>query len=220
MALQKCPECAGQLSDRASECPHCGWPQGLAASSRAVEWLKSVPLAIGVLTLIFGVVQYKRAQDWNRAEFVAAEMQDFESKLEVRQAMRIVLWDGRSVRLFPERLPGQDSVVVTDEMLGSALRPPDSTPGATAYSDDLAQISDYFDVFFDGLERFGHFAEAGLVDKIDLEPYLDRWISVLGDTSREKPRILRTYVHCSGYSGVEHLIDLWGSQPTTSIPCP
>jgi hypothetical protein len=42
-----------------------------------LKLLKSVPITIGVLTLVFGVVQYKKAQDWKRAEFVAEEMRHF-----------------------------------------------------------------------------------------------------------------------------------------------
>ena len=160
MAIQKCPECGGQVSIRPQSVPIVANLRS-CLPVRAVEWLKSVPMAIGVLTLMFGVVQYKRAQDWNRAEFVAAEMRDFESKLEVRETMRMIGWDGRQVRLYPGKQ--LDSVWVTDEMLRSALRPPDSTPGATPHAEQLdAQIRDYFDVFFDGMERFGHFAQVGL----------------------------------------------------------
>ena len=220
MALQKCPECGGQVSNQATVCPHCGRPQGSTAISRAVELLKVVPISIGILTLIFGVVQYKKAQDWKRSEFVAAEMRNFVSKLEVRQAILMIEWNGLDVRLFPEKPPGEDVAWVTDKDLSYALRLLDSPPELNPFSVTHARIRDYFDVFFEGLEPLGHFAKARLVDKADLEPYLDRWVSVLGDTAPGKPRVLRTYVHCSGYLGVKHLIDLWGFQAIASIPCP
>ena len=34
MALTRCPECSGQVSDQAATCPHCGYPLHRAADSR------------------------------------------------------------------------------------------------------------------------------------------------------------------------------------------
>lgn len=36
MALIKCPECSGKLSDRAPICPHCGFPQDLLPTAKPV----------------------------------------------------------------------------------------------------------------------------------------------------------------------------------------
>ena len=33
MALVKCPECTGMVSDKASDCPHCGFPLGQALTT-------------------------------------------------------------------------------------------------------------------------------------------------------------------------------------------
>jgi hypothetical protein len=52
MALTKCEECGGQLSDRAVTCPHCGAP--LQRRGRRVAALLGVVLAglaAGLLTL-------------------------------------------------------------------------------------------------------------------------------------------------------------------------
>jgi hypothetical protein len=132
--------------------------------------------------------------------------------------MKMIRWDGRTVRLYPEKQPGKDTRNVTNEDLRAALQPTGSNP--TPFAEKVTPIRDYFDVFFAGLERFAHFIRTELVDKDDLEPYLDQWITVLGDNTRMKPKILREYVHCSKYSGVEYLIDLWGIESTASIQCP
>jgi hypothetical protein len=182
-----------------------------------VELLKSVPIIIGVLTLVFGVVEYRKAQIWHRAEFIAEEMRHFESKLEVRETMKMIRWDGTNVKLFPEQPQGKDTSWVDNDVLRSALQP---TAIAFKAEGAEARIKDYFDVFFESLERFEHFIRAGLVDKKDLEPYLDQWVTALGDTGRSKQKILREYVHCSKYLGVEHLIELWGLESIASIQCP
>lgn len=36
MALAKCPECGGQVSDAATACPHCGYPMGDVAQAAAM----------------------------------------------------------------------------------------------------------------------------------------------------------------------------------------
>lgn len=45
MALTKCPECRGQVSEQASACPHCGYPMAnVSRRSRAV-----LGVAVGAL---------------------------------------------------------------------------------------------------------------------------------------------------------------------------
>ena len=70
MALISCKECAGQVSDSASSCPHCGAPVGVAAvsgqrfgeSAQPVakksgglwKWILGVPVGLFVLMMFIG----------------------------------------------------------------------------------------------------------------------------------------------------------------------
>jgi hypothetical protein len=44
------------------------------------DWLTLGGLAAAIATLIFGLVQYRNAQEWKRAEFVAGVIKEFESQ--------------------------------------------------------------------------------------------------------------------------------------------
>lgn len=39
--LLNCPECQLQVSDKATTCPHCGYPLQSVYTERKPEWLKS-----------------------------------------------------------------------------------------------------------------------------------------------------------------------------------
>ena len=52
MALTKCPECRGQVSDQAHACPHCGYPlAGGMLRSRAM-----VQLAVGMAVALIAAL--------------------------------------------------------------------------------------------------------------------------------------------------------------------
>jgi hypothetical protein len=58
MALTKCPECRGQVSDQASACPHCGYPlAGGTPRARAIVQIAvglAVALVVGLGVLLQG----------------------------------------------------------------------------------------------------------------------------------------------------------------------
>jgi len=37
MALTKCPECSGDVSDKAASCPHCGYPTRAPGRAQIIE---------------------------------------------------------------------------------------------------------------------------------------------------------------------------------------
>lgn len=45
MALVKCVECGGQVSDRADECPHCGAPTSMSVEERVLRTFRPSMLA-------------------------------------------------------------------------------------------------------------------------------------------------------------------------------
>ncbi len=52
MALTKCPECRGQVSDQASACPHCGYP--LAGRTPRVRAM--VQMAVGMAVALIAAL--------------------------------------------------------------------------------------------------------------------------------------------------------------------
>ena len=63
MALIDCWECAGQVSELAVACPHCGAPQGAGRPKRRrrLRWLWRLLILVGLAWLLY---QYAQRQGW------------------------------------------------------------------------------------------------------------------------------------------------------------
>ena len=52
MALIKCPECGKEISDKATNCIHCGYPLSLLSSEKADRENKEYSFKIGVFITV------------------------------------------------------------------------------------------------------------------------------------------------------------------------
>jgi hypothetical protein len=159
-------------------------------------------------------MQYRRAQRWKRAEFVANEMKEFKADPMVRNALLLLDWNERAVELCPHEANADKRCVrVEDRAIALALVPhvtrSDFTPVEIA-------LRDVFDRFFDRLERFEYFLEAGLVSSEEFAPYLRYWLEILGNenSGRKSPEVVRAiWVYVDFYySGVASLLRRYGYQ--------
>jgi hypothetical protein len=178
------------------------------------DWVSLLGLVAGTTAFGAGLLQYMKAQAWKRAEFVANAIKEFESKRATREVMLMLDWYSREIELFPEdHDPKSRKAFVTDSMVAEALVPHTERP--KGYSDVEAAIRDAFDEFLDGLERFQHFVESGLVLAADFRPYLWYWIEIMGNPANEMhPAFFRsrlwTYIAFYGYRGVQNLFGQYG----------
>ena len=178
------------------------------------DYVALLGVIAGLIAFLVGLIQYVRAQLWKRAEFVAKEIKEFESKPSVKLAMQMLDWNARRYKLFPEKQPAEQEAVVTDKTLSSALVPhEDREP--TVFTPVEVCIRDIFDQFLDGLERFEHFIESGLVTHKEFYPYLIYWIKIIGDrnSGRKPPEFYDSfwkYLDSYGYSGVQKLLGRYG----------
>lgn len=176
---------------------------------KAQDILTALALIGGSLAFILGLIQYRKAQQWKRAEWIAQEMKLFFSNQMVQNALLMIDWGKRRIPLFPHREKFEDRyVVVSDEDVKHALRPHEERPG---FSDVEASIRDCFDRFLDGLERFESYVATGLVRSKDLEPYLAYWgyhiaSAKSSDKKAERLSQLREYMERYGYAGATRLI--------------
>jgi len=188
-----------------------------------------------IVTLWHGLKQYGRAEQWKRGEFVAAEVKEFEATPAVRNVMLMIDWSERRINLRGDPdLPPANWPLVTRDYAWKALLPhwvkarhrewraadasqveEASEEQRALFSVNEALIRDAYDVFFDRLERFAHYAESGLVAPEEFQPYLCYWIDDLatdqGDEhdARWRATVL-TYVHAYRYPGVARLFRDFG----------
>ena len=59
MALSSCPECRKEISDKAWNCPHCGWHKSRAGL--IVAWI------IAIVIIALGVLFYYQINESNKA---------------------------------------------------------------------------------------------------------------------------------------------------------
>src|ERR1700759_3857493 len=77
-----------------------------------------------ITAIVFGLRQYKRAEQWKRGEFVAKEIKEFESNPTVRNAMLLIDWGVRRINLNLVPNPGEnDYIRITRDDQWRALVP-------------------------------------------------------------------------------------------------
>lgn len=160
----------------------------------------------------FGLFQYRKAQAWKRHEFIAAEVRQFESNPLSRNAMLMIDWGTRSIELFPTH-PDYNArfFLVTRPLLHTALTTHDKI--GRAYTAPESAIRDSFDSFFNGLERFEQFIQAGLVGANEFQPYLAYWVrSICEEANPELRGILNDYVAFYRFEGVASLFQRFGKR--------
>ena len=175
-------------------------------------WISVVGIAAGLAAFVAGLRQYIIGQQWKRAEFVAAQIKEFEAYVGAGIAMTMLDWNVRTIQLFPsEEEPTKQWVNVNDKILAAALIPHTQRPN---FTHEEAAIRDAFDQFFDGFERFEHYIQSCLVSPKDFQPYIGYWIEIIGNPRNErKPAEVRNslwkYIHAY-YAPVQRFFARYG----------
>ncbi len=202
-------------------------------------WLEGGKLAVSFLgfggtiaALLLAVGQYRRNQQWRRAEFIAGETKEFANNPTVRKTLQMIDWSTRRLNLSNGERSGDDTdlTIVTREVQWKALLPhtlkdgiSPAPPSATHFAEEIkrkytpteALIRDCYDLFLDWLERFAAFIETGLISAEELRPHIDYWIDdiamIEGDPDDARWRCtLLTYIRFYRFDGAERLFAAYG----------
>lgn len=174
--------------------------------------IDTMAAVVVALAAAFGVVQYFRGERWNREEFVAGLIKEFEAEPLVQRALTALDWSARKIDLFPERrLPREKWTRVDDVLLREGLRAANEGP----FSDGAARVRDAFDGLFSRLDRFDVFIERGLVSAEAFRPYLIYWIDMISSPassgkSLEVHRAMWRFIDDYGYEGLQRLCRRYG----------
>jgi hypothetical protein len=175
------------------------------------DLLKAIALLGAGVAFLLGLLQYRRAQQWKRAEWVAQEMKGLFADPMVRGALFMIDWGSRRVELYPAREGEADRFVrTTDDMIARALMWHEMRP--QGFTDEEAAIRNAFDSFLDGLERFNAYETSGLVSLSDIQPYLQYWADKIcrepkQDGTEDRLIQLREYIPRYGFDGARRLLD-------------
>lgn len=174
------------------------------------DLLKAVALIGAAFAFVAGLAQYRRAQQWKRAEWVAQEMKSLFGDPIVQATTLMIDWGSRRIPLYPDRKEESDRYLsLTNEKVADALMNHDDRP--QGFSQEEADIRAAFDKLLDGFERFHSYVDTGLVELRDLRPYLKYWAVQLCSPRAERPsehrlKRLTAYMHRYGYDGAYDLL--------------
>jgi len=185
-----------------------------------------------IAAFIFAFVQYKRSEQWKRAELIAREVKEFESDPVVQNALLMIDWGTRRINLFlSSDSKSTEFVKITREVQWKALLPHPIKQKYLEYrasdlSDDKskdkdiqvatftvleAKIRDTYDVYLTKLDRFSNFIKSGLISYEELGPFISYWVDAM--TKNEQPEddatwrcTLLTYINYYDYTGVKDLL--------------
>jgi hypothetical protein len=172
-----------------------------------LKFLPSLSALIAIVTLAFGVWQYWKAQKWKRAEFVAAQIKEFEGNPLVRCATKMLDFPNETISVQGRNIEYDET------MLAATLPHEDLIPTSTPVQADIRLA---FCDFFDGLERMHHFVQTGLISAEHLTPYLLYWFRRFSTTryaSEEFLDSIWTFIDGYEYTGVRQLAEDFGFQP-------
>jgi hypothetical protein len=204
-----------------------------SASERA--WLEPSKFVVSVVTacvatIVFyeGLRQYRRAQEWKRAEFLANEIKELLADRKAANALMMIDWGARRIKLDSDEKP----TLVTYRMQAKALLPHTfaqegagiliessntSTEEANLrnFTPDEALIRDCYDALLDRLDRLGSYIETGLLSASDMRPYLGYYIDELAAPTNDPTEafwnlVFFTYVHFYHFRGIPILFQKLG----------
>ena len=175
---------------------------------KADDFLKAIALLGAVVAFIVGLIQYRKAQRWKRAEWVAQEMKALFAEPLVQAALSLIDWSSIEIgKVFPNR--GDETSrhkILSNDEINEALLPHWERGGFTPIEADIRSA---FDHLFDGIERFQSYYATGLVRKSDLRPYLGYWARKICDKKATKGRRayrLRAYMNAYEFTGAVRLL--------------
>jgi hypothetical protein len=151
-------------------------------TTHQLEVIKALtPIAqtlIAMLGFVIAMMQFRSSlkqrrddQIWKQNEFVVAKFKDFYQDFYVRNALQMLDWRKRKIRLWKND-PSKE-LIVDHTMLLSALKT------KAKYTPDGALIRDTFDDFFTKLGYFDNYISSGVVAEQQLKPYLAYWMDLL-----------------------------------------
>lgn len=182
--------------------------------------LESVLKLLGAATalggLIFGLIQYVKAQHWKRAEFAAKELDKLTSDPLLSMACTLLDWTGRTFEVPASyRFKAEEPSFIHDwSILEKAMTPsliPDDGRDGFIWQEVLYR--DIFDHLFTYLDLINHYVEIKLIKDEDIK-ILKYWMEQIARSELAGGRsIFYGYIKKFGYEGVNRLSQRLGVNP-------
>jgi hypothetical protein len=166
---------------------------------------------VAAIAFIFGLIQYRKGQNWQRAQIMLSLIDSFEKNKRIEMACIMLDWDSREITT-----PEGKVFHFRNEMLLSALRVVEMDV-IEEFKEEESLIRDAFDEFFDFFYKLYSFKRSGLLSLSDYA-YFNYWFELLRKIGRYKKdsRIQETvsrYIDAYCFVGVKELLEEYGRKP-------
>ncbi len=178
-----------------------------------INWdilFKTVAALVAIAGVWKGLMEYRRAQRWKRAEFLSREMKEILGDFNVKRALLILDWYTYRIPLKENAKEKNEFFVYKDELLQKALiHHSDMT--SDKFGTVNATIRHIFDSLFERLTILQNHIDNDLFTVADLKPYLGYYLDIIGnpenDLKKGKPRnMIWHYLFAYRYHDVIRLL--------------
>jgi hypothetical protein len=132
------------------------------------NWAKSdviaaLSAACAIAVFLFGILQYRSSENWQRSEFVAAQIKEFNTDKINAAVLQMMDYDPAHVELYPEKSSAKDRYVdVTLSMLVKAVGQ------EKEFTDAEFRVRIFFEHYLTSLSRFNYFLTSGAIEPEEL----------------------------------------------------
>jgi hypothetical protein len=149
------------------------------------NWSKSDVIAAlsavcGIAVFLFGILQYRSSENWQRSEFVAAQIKEFNTDKINTAVLEMMDYDPAHVELYPENSSAKDRYVdVTLPMLVKAVGQ------EKEFSDAEFRVRIFFEHYLKSLSRFNYLLTSGAIGPEELCADFAYPVELMTGTARE-----------------------------------
>jgi hypothetical protein len=177
------------------------------------------------LAFLIALVQYKKAQQWKRREYISAQMEKFMADRDVLLSMQMLDWIERDLTLKSGK-----PFKLTQHSLHRILAS-ESVSNTITFTPEEAELRDSFSRFLDWLQQFENDIASKLVSQGELGIYLQYWLEKMLKVSdrhnEQTTKVISHFIRNYGYDGILSLSNRylqdkqleckWGSQATLLV---
>ncbi|MDR2206973.1 MAG: hypothetical protein LBE36_12560 [Flavobacteriaceae bacterium] len=165
--------------------------------------------SIGVI--LFGIIQYKKGQRWQKANILLTLIDHFENDKNIRVAREMLDWDKRSIIFDDTRKMIFDNSILIRAL--AVVEMDDDT-----FTEEESFIRDAFDSFFDFFHKLYSFQKSELL-KFEDFAYFFYYFELIRDIEHYKKGneglkvIVSKYIDKYHFIGIKHLLKQYERHP-------
>ena len=179
--------------------------------------IKLLGLFGGAIAFWVGLKQYKKGQNWQKAQIILSLIDIFEKDDKIQYACRMLDWDKRNIQINEGRVLAYENSMLVSALKVHFTDSASSDSRQIGFTSDESFIRDCFDAFFDYFQKLYTFKQNELVDFKDLR-YFYYWLELVNNIayykgSTEIKGHIMEYIEKYKFVGFHELLNEYAKHP-------